>query len=168
VNDIAADTVGTFGGSGLSNSGEHLQLMAGTTLIDEVNCAGGWFAGTASPTYITMERKDPGSSGNLGSNWAANNGVIRNGSDANNASLNGTARAQNSVIIAPTATPTPTITPPATETPLPTVTPTVTSWGYPRKVSFQPSSSPELVGYKTDCGNVMFKKSGETLYGWVE
>jgi len=98
VSNIAADTVGTFGGNGLLNTGEYLQLKdSAGVLKDEVNCSAGWFAGQASPGYYSMERKNPSVSGNTSTNWAANNGVTRNGLDAAGKPINGTAKAQNSV-----------------------------------------------------------------------
>ena len=99
VSNIAGDTVGTFS-SDLSDYGEHLQLKDATSvLIDEVNCSSsGWFAGTGAgaPICSTMERKDPGISGNLSTNWASNDGITTNGLDAGSNPINGTARSQNS------------------------------------------------------------------------
>lgn len=98
VSNIAADTVGSFVGSGLNNSGEYLQLKdSAGVLKDEVNCAAGWFAGQASPGYYTMERINPSVSGNTSTNWASNNGVTRTGLNAAGKAINGTAKAQNSV-----------------------------------------------------------------------
>ncbi|HDS09103.1 MAG TPA: T9SS type A sorting domain-containing protein, partial [Firmicutes bacterium] len=97
VSDIPGDVVGTFGGSGLSNTAENIVLKdnLGNT-IDQVDCSGGWFAGSASPNYYTMERKDPCTAGSVSTNWASNDGVTRNGLDAGNNPINGTPRAQNS------------------------------------------------------------------------
>ena len=152
VSDIWGDTVETFWGSGLHNSGEHLQLKHNSTLVDEVNCSSGWFAGTASPNYHSMERKNPWVSGNLSSNWANNNGIIRNGLDANATPIDGTARSWNSVM-EPTPTPTGT----------PTVTPTVTPWLFPRRINFQPAESEVPDGCVADDSSP-YGTRGD--YGW--
>ena len=152
VSDLPADTFGTFSGSGLSNSGEHLTLQFGSTVIDEVNCAGGWFAGSASPSYYTMERKDPAVSGNLAENWARNDGATLNGLDANGNPLNGTARAQNSVFSGPTPTPTP--------------TPSPTPWGNPWKISFQPVGSSPPYDYVLEDGSGSAEPPHP--YGWMD
>ncbi len=98
VSDISGDTVGSFGGYGLNSAGEYLVLKdSNGIVIDAVNCSSGWFAGSGSPGYYTMERIDPSGSGNDQWNWDDNNGVIRNGSDADGNSINGTPRAKNSI-----------------------------------------------------------------------
>ena len=137
VSDIVADVYDNFGGYGLSNYGEYLQLKNGEVLIDEVNCRNEWFAGSRSPRYYTMERIDPSVSGNDSANWANNDGITVNGLDADGSPLNGTAKTQNSVYLQQVDTPTPTDTPTTpptvtatfTDTPTlsPTHTPTVTS-----------------------------------------
>ncbi len=149
VSDISADRIG---GNGLHNSGEHLTLQFGSTIIDEVNCAGGWFAGSASPSYYTMERKDPAVSGNLAENWARNDGATLNGLDANGNPLNGTARAQNSVFSGPTPTPTP--------------TPSPTPWGNPWKISFQPVGSSPPYDYVLEDGSGSAEPPHP--YGWMD
>jgi uncharacterized protein YdeI (BOF family) len=76
-----------------------------------------------------MERKNP-LAADSDANWASNDGVTRNGKDANGNALNGTPKQTNSASLLLTATPTPTITStptrrmPATVTPTPTATPT--------------------------------------------
>jgi hypothetical protein len=152
VSDIPADTLGTFSGSGLSNSGEHLALRFGSTIIDEVNCGGGWFAGSGASTYYTMERKDPAVSGNLSTNWARNDGATRNGLDANGNPLNGTARAQNSVYSGPTPTPIP--------------TPSPTPWGNPWKVNYQPVGSSPPYDYLVEDGSG--SAGAPHPYGWMD
>ncbi|TSC75445.1 MAG: hypothetical protein G01um101430_287 [Parcubacteria group bacterium Gr01-1014_30] len=105
VNDIPADWKGTFGQGGLKNTGEELELRdAQNNLIDKVGCQKdaqndciGWFAGIASPDYISMERVNPRALREDSNNWANNNGITRNGLDANDNQINGTPRAQNSV-----------------------------------------------------------------------
>ena len=100
VSDIPADRIYT---GVLGNGGEHLLLKDdnGAT-IDEVDASAGWFAGSTSPHYTTMERVNPSRSG-ISSNWATNDGIARNGKDANGNLLNGTPKAQNSATNPPTA-----------------------------------------------------------------
>ncbi len=53
----------------MNASGDRLSLLDSTlTPMDEVNCSGGWFAGGSG---VSMERKNPSTSGNTASNWAA-------------------------------------------------------------------------------------------------
>ncbi len=96
VADIPADLAGSFG-SGLHNSGEALLLKdASGQVIDTANGSGGaWPAGTASPTYCTMERITPQSEDRAES-WKSNSGVIRNGINAQGLPINGTPKAANS------------------------------------------------------------------------
>ncbi|MEK7627020.1 MAG: lamin tail domain-containing protein [Patescibacteria group bacterium] len=98
VSDIAASqTPKSFSGSGLSNSGEYLVLKdASGVTIDSVNAAGGWFFGATSPDYFSMERIDSLASGDDVVNWKSNNGVTRNGKDAEGNPINGTPLAENS------------------------------------------------------------------------
>ncbi|MFN4218129.1 MAG: lamin tail domain-containing protein [Candidatus Bipolaricaulia bacterium] len=90
VSDISADQIYT---GSLSNSGEALSLKdPSNNVIDTANGDGGaWPAGTSSPR-ATMERIDlmaPDSD----TNWDTNDGVHRNGLDANNNPINGTPKA---------------------------------------------------------------------------
>lgn len=63
---IAADKIYT---GALSNSGERLYLKDGAgNIIDEVDCATGWFAGD-NVTKKTMQRKDVMVSGSSSENW---------------------------------------------------------------------------------------------------
>lgn len=98
VSDIAASQAPKpFSGSGLSNAGEYLVLKdASGAVIDSVNAAGGWFAGTASPDYFSMERIDFSVSGDEPSNWRTNDGITRNGVDAEGNPVNGTPLSENS------------------------------------------------------------------------
>jgi len=70
ISDIpASQEPSSWGGYGLKNSGEHLQLLNNSSqVIDEVNCPDGWFAGD-NKTKKTMERINPSFSGNDPSNW---------------------------------------------------------------------------------------------------
>ncbi len=111
VSDIPADWMGSFGsssGAGLANTGEALTLTDHLdNVIDTANGdGGGWPAGTASSgviTYATMERIDP-TGPDTDTNWASNNGITRNGLDANSNPINGTPKARNSCY-QPPATP---------------------------------------------------------------
>jgi len=96
VSDVDADWVGSFG-TGLSNGGETLILEddEGTT-IDTTNASGSeWPAGSATPSYRSMERIDP-TAPDADANWASNDGVTRNGLDAGDEPINGTPKAPNS------------------------------------------------------------------------
>lgn len=102
VSGVSADWYGSFG-SGLKNDGgENLFLRnseENTPDIDSVKAkdmSGKWFAGTASPDYFSMERKNPLASGDDPANWHSNDGVTRNGMDANNNPINGTPGRSNS------------------------------------------------------------------------
>jgi len=104
VSDIPADQPPTgWGGGGLHNDGEHLLLKDdnGTT-IDEVDASAGWFAGTVSPNYSSMERINPTASGSDPNNWATNDpSIARNGLDADEKPINGTPKARNSATNSP-------------------------------------------------------------------
>jgi len=65
----ASQEPSSWGGYGLKNSGEHLQLLdQNSAIIDEINCIDGWFAGDNS-TKATMERRDSLVTGNNPKNW---------------------------------------------------------------------------------------------------
>jgi len=106
ISDISADQVYTNGN--LVNSGERLYLKDNLgNIIDTANVGGGsWPAGTAgtgSPTYGSMERVNnlaPDSD----SNWATNDGLVRNGSNSAPGPINGTPKQPNSATLAVTAT----------------------------------------------------------------
>jgi lamin tail-like protein len=104
---------GGFGGSGLSNSGEHLQLDDGTgTTVDDLSFASGWPAGdsatketmqwngsswiTAVPTPGAATAADSsggqgGSSDNSSGSNASNNDGANSGSDQTGSSSSGSA-----------------------------------------------------------------------------
>ena len=93
VSDIAADQI--YSGN-LSNSGEKIILKDGSgKVIDEVDCSGGWFAGTSTPK-ATMERLHPQIGGSSSESWDTNDGTKMNGKDANGDSISGTPKSQNS------------------------------------------------------------------------
>ncbi len=95
IKDLKADQIYT---GALRNEGEDLQLRdASNNLIDSVPCEtnGGWFAGENDGAY-TMERIDAGSLGTTKDNWHTNNGITRNGTDAEGNPINGTPKAENS------------------------------------------------------------------------
>ncbi|MEA2081321.1 MAG: lamin tail domain-containing protein, partial [Elusimicrobiota bacterium] len=94
VSDITADQI--YSGS-TENGGEDFQLKdSSDTLIDQVDCSSGWFAGD-NTNKITMERINPEIDGSTSTNWANNDEATTNGLDANSNPLKGTARALNSV-----------------------------------------------------------------------
>ncbi|MBU0496093.1 MAG: lamin tail domain-containing protein [Chloroflexi bacterium] len=102
VSNVAADWIGSFG-TGLSNTGETLELRDGASaLIDSANGSGGaWPAGTTTG-YKTMERINSAAA-DTDTNWATNDGVTRNGLDANSQPINGTPKARNSATPIPAA-----------------------------------------------------------------
>jgi uncharacterized repeat protein (TIGR01451 family) len=99
VSDVPADEI--YSGS-LHNDGEALILRDGTGVaIDTANGnGGGWPAGTGNPGYYSMERIDP-CAPDADDNWAANDGLIRSGLDADGNPINGTPRARNSAYTVP-------------------------------------------------------------------
>lgn len=94
ISDVPADQI--YSGS-LHNDGESLSLYDDEgLLVDTANGDGGaWPAGSGSPGYFSMERVDP-LSADEDSNWASNDGLIRNGLDANGNPINGTPGQPNS------------------------------------------------------------------------
>jgi hypothetical protein len=96
IQDVQADISGSFGGSGLSNSGEYLLLadLNDGTVVDGLDCSSDWFAGS-SVGRLSMERVNATSPG-TSDNWATNDMVTQNGLDANGSAVNGTPRASNS------------------------------------------------------------------------
>ena len=98
VTNVASDLL--MSNLSLANGppGDDLQLFnASATSIDHVSCgAVAWYAGiNAAPKY-SMERIDPMGPDNA-TNWANNNGVIRNGNDSLGNAMNATIKTQNSV-----------------------------------------------------------------------
>lgn len=109
VSDILADQI--YIGE-LSNSGEALTLRdAANKVIDTANGNGGGWPKGSSSTYGTMERVSTSTEND--SSWNTNNGVKRNGKNANGGDVLGTPKSSNS----PLPTPTPTRTPVPTSTP---------------------------------------------------
>ncbi|MBC7879209.1 MAG: DUF11 domain-containing protein [Anaerolineales bacterium] len=93
VSDVLADQLYT---GALGNAGETLTLTDNlSNVIDTANISGGgWDAGTAGTgpvTYASMERVVPIVVDSALA-WTTNNGVTRNGLDANNNPINGTPR----------------------------------------------------------------------------
>ena len=143
ISDIpASQKPSGWGGYGLNNNGEHLQLRDNSSVvIDEVNCSGGWFAGKTSLDYKTMERKDSAISGNESNNWGANNGVTVNGFDAKGNPIQGTPKTKNSIGSEPMSSPTPTPTP-ASPTPSPEISPEITPLSETPSPTLPPLPSP--------------------------
>ncbi len=94
IDDIPADQIYTgdllLGGEVLTLTDNH------SNVIDTANAenGGSWPAGSNSPDH-TMERINP-TAPDTDANWCTNDGIIRNGLDANNNPINGTPKAQNS------------------------------------------------------------------------
>ena len=95
ISDISCDLI--YRGA-LINSGDTLKLIdpAGN-IEDTANKKGdAWPAGTASPTYASMERIDP-SGEDVPSNWKDNNGKKVCGKDSEGNPIRGTPGKENSV-----------------------------------------------------------------------
>lgn len=108
ISDITADL---FYNGILRNEGEKIELRnASGTLIDLVDCSQGWFAGTTTKGYISMERINATSSV-ASTNWASNNLITRNGLDFGGNKINGTPRTENSVSKKGTVIPLPILLP---------------------------------------------------------
>jgi len=95
VSDMTADLI--YKGA-LPNDGIEISLFDREgTLVDSVRCdEGGWPAGTGrdgEPPYASMERVDPLAEVAV---WRTNDGLIRNGLDADGGPINGTPGAVNS------------------------------------------------------------------------
>lgn len=112
ISNITADLTTAFsgsGGSGLSNSGEVLNLTfaptgIATSTLDVTPAisachppTGGWCGGSASPHYYSMERISANVSGATASNWGNNDGITINGLSAGGFLVNGTPKAENSI-----------------------------------------------------------------------
>lgn len=105
ISDISADQVYT---GALGNGGEALefidnngQLQDKVGHLDEFGQVSVWYAGenntsTNPATRISMERINSLKPGDDSSNWQTNDGIIRNGLDANKNPINGTPKAPNS------------------------------------------------------------------------
>ncbi len=127
--DVTPDIIyGDTGTIALSNSGEILSLLdSNGTTIDTANISYGaskWAAGSASPTYASMERR--GVVSDSPSSWFTFAGTPF-AHDRNNNLINGTPGRDNwalSVTATPTRTPTITRTPTRTPTKFVTSTPT--------------------------------------------
>ncbi len=95
VSDIAGDFIDSS--IAFDDAGANVILKNSSgTVIDQVNCSGGWFGGLSSPD-TSMERKDPCGDGSDAATWGTNNGIIVNGLDMNSAPLIATPKAQNSI-----------------------------------------------------------------------
>lgn len=117
VSDIPADQIYT---GGLANEGRALQLLSPSNqVIDTANGNGGdWPAGSASPSYCSMERRASAGVTLPDSDfaWITNTGVLKNGKDASNNDICGTPKNINWAFY---VTPTPTPLRTATRTPAP-------------------------------------------------
>ena len=98
VSDIPADQIYT---GALKDDGEVLTLRdAAGNVIDTANGNGGAWPAGDKDTRSSMERVDP-TVPDDDANWGTNDGVTRNGLDANGNPLNGTPKASNSVTTVP-------------------------------------------------------------------
>lgn len=98
VSDIPADQ---FFINGLPNTTPDYLVLRDDTgaMIDTANGDGStWPAGTASPSYRSMERINS-TLVDTDTNWATNDGVTRNGLDANGDPINGTPKQLNSATL---------------------------------------------------------------------
>ena len=114
VSDIEADLI--YKGV-LPNDGIDISLFDGEgRLVDSVICGDdGWPAGAAGdgdPPYGSMERVDPSAEAVA---WRTNNGLVRNGLDADGEPINGTPGVENSAKIVAEASPRVEITSPTTD-----------------------------------------------------
>ncbi|MEK7508749.1 MAG: lamin tail domain-containing protein, partial [Patescibacteria group bacterium] len=90
IANIKADVIYT---GSLKNSGEKLELRhRGGQLIDVVDFARGWPAGSTGQDPISMERISPTASGNVAANWQNTPTLVRNGYDAKGNSIYGTPK----------------------------------------------------------------------------
>lgn len=97
IADIPADQL--YSGA-LGDEGETLELRdVNDNNIDVVLALDAWPAGDKN-TRSSMERKDPFSSGGDPLNWHTNDGLIRNGQNAQGGIINGTPKSPNSQGIA--------------------------------------------------------------------
>lgn len=124
IADIPADQIYT---GALSNDGRVLQLLSpANQVIDTANGNGGpWPAGSAAPSYCSMERRASSGATLPDSDfaWITNGGVLKNGKDANNNDICGTPKNINWAFYV-TPTPTPVRTATRTATPVRSRTPT--------------------------------------------
>jgi len=98
ITGVVADWTGSFGVGGLSNDGEVVTLTNRIgVVIDTANADGGPWPGGRNDSALqryAMERINPYTPDTDG-NWATNDGVTRNGLDADGHPVNGTPKAQN-------------------------------------------------------------------------
>jgi uncharacterized repeat protein (TIGR01451 family) len=95
VSDVDADLIYLVP---LDDNGLALTLTNGAgTVIDTVDCQGGWVAGSKNPDR-SMERINP-LAFHGADNWATNDGVTRNGVDEGDFDINGTPGEQNSCYV---------------------------------------------------------------------
>lgn len=94
VSDVLADQIYT---GPLLDTGENLELKdPSDLLIDAVSSEGLWYAGDKDGRS-SMERINPGKTGQDSTNWGTNNGITKNGHNADGNPINGTPASVNSV-----------------------------------------------------------------------
>jgi len=95
-NIAASQEPSSWGGYGLNNNGEHLKLLNQESIIDEVDCSEGWFAGESSPSHKTMERINSQETGSGLDNWQNNFSTEEIAFDSQGNPINGTPNVKNS------------------------------------------------------------------------
>ncbi|MDP3769327.1 MAG: right-handed parallel beta-helix repeat-containing protein, partial [bacterium] len=98
ITDITADLIASFGDD-LSNDGEQLFLVLGSTTIDKTPPLGvcpTWCKGTGASDYKTMERYDPLLSGEDYTNWSTWSDIAAFGANAEGNPIKGTPKHRNS------------------------------------------------------------------------
>ncbi len=94
ISDIPTNQVYT---GSLLDTGENLELRDSSgLLIDVVRSEGLWYAGDKNGRF-SMERINPGKSGDISNNWGTNDGLVRKGLNNDGGLVNGTPGAPNSV-----------------------------------------------------------------------
>jgi hypothetical protein len=96
VSDVPADQIYT---GALPDSGETLFLLDPLgTVIDTANGnGGGWPGGSAFPNPISSMERIVATAPDSDANWGSNDGITRNGRDADGNPINGTPRQPNSL-----------------------------------------------------------------------
>ena len=158
ISDITADLTPSFG-SGLSNNGEQLTLMLGSTTIDKTPTVGAgnscltWCAGAASGLYYTMERYDALSSGEDRFNWGSWQSLVAYGTNAETQPIKGTPGHRNAVNYLITLGSSINTSKTITKANSPYVVPTQTVIGSPATLTIEPGVM------------LKFKGSNSGLYG---
>lgn len=144
ISDVIADDANSFKCGGLNNEGETLELRDSSgAVIDSVlkKDPTGWLAGNKE-TKSSMERMSDGT-------WKTNDGITKNGNDADGNSINGTPKSANS---AGTSAPIPETTQPDSQP--------VSSGGNSGSGS---SAQPEIKILEAEAGSDIFIEKGKPI-----